>query len=429
MNRLPKGRQLSHVENFAIDLASSDALSCYNIKVDNNVLRSYGALKQLGLNSKCVNIIGIAGDYLVYQFQRSIARRYKNGTILGIPSFCSFSQDSTDGCYAVHHDYVYVTYDQSGLLTYDFKNGFTTTNPYQSFTNIHLNDVAVVDERPAVLMEERKIYFAECGDCKFENYDKINSYLELPTPVQAIKSLGGNTLYALGDTCYKITFSADESNIKTTAIAWGLNSVVNHSVAVMADKIIFATLGGLYVLRGDKVTKIFSQMDAAIPSYADCRGNVWRGKYALSVVNGKSRTMYVLDLDNGMCSSIMHGDTKNICFYDGEDYVLSGDRFKTITHDIATDSHFVRRGIDFNSNSRKYLRRLIINTKYDVDVYLTVDGAKRCYRIKGSDNVQSVPIVGNGRVFDVEICAQQQRLNISHFELLAETYKEENYGN
>lgn len=432
MSNLPKGRRVKYVENFAIDLSSKDSLCCDNVRVENNVLRGFGALTDvMGHGVKFFNIIGVNKDLLYLQHKQYIYKYAGINSPGKIPMFANVTGDNTDGRYVISRNMLYLTYDQDGLWAHNTGLAASQINVFHTFCASHLDDVEVVNERPVVLFEEKKIRFTDCDDITFKKYDETSGgYFELPSRVQAIKSLGANTLYAFGETCYKITFSADEADITVNVVARGLSRVFNHSVAAIGKKIVFATLDGLYVLQGDKVTRIFRQIDASLPRYDNCYGSVWRGKYAFSVEYKGERSTYVLDVDKQTCSAVLHKDVKEICSFKDNDYVLSTNgTFSRIENETFTDSRFVRSGIDFGISARKYLRRLVIQTNYDVDVYLTVDGVKRCYRIKGGGRIQSVLVVGSGRVFDVEIHAQQRQLQISRFELLAETYKEDNYGN
>lgn len=426
-------QRLIYVEGFAIDLSSKDAMLCDGVNVQGGVLRGARDYEQFDtLNNDYKGLVGANGKYL-FSHTDKIFRKF-DGTAnknlqLKMPVINPISKDVRSDMY---RDIPYVCFDQDGIITYDESNESRPT--YRWSFKEAVEDIAIVNERVVTLTNGGiRLRFSESGQPLSSDNESDGVYapaINLPGPVQAICRYGANTLYAFGNACYKVTFSAKEEDIKVNAIADGLGKVYLHSVKQIADRIVFASKQGLYSLRNDKVKPIFTELNKAVVNYEGCRASVWMGKYVLTVPDEKGRCGYVLDVDQGRCIAVLCRDVVDVCAYkDNDVMVMSDGRLVRFADDAYRTGVFARSRIDFGDSRRKYLRKLNITTKYDVSVSLTDEnGVKRSYVVNGSDKMQSVRICGNGRTFGMEIRSFGQ-MEVRSLSIVAEAYKEVCYVN
>lgn len=419
---------VTYAENFKIDLSSGDALLCDGVKVENNVLRGFHDYEPLDTRKEYMGIAGVNSKYLFVHTNR-ILRKYDgdatNNVMMKMPVINAISDDARCD---VYRDAIYIAFDDDGIIKYD--ESLDRPGVRWSFYE-SAGDVAVVNERVIMLTNDGlRLRFGDSGGRLYsdgETTDIVPS-ITLPSAVQAIQRYDNNTLYALGNTCYKLTFSADEQEIKIKTIADNVGEVVLHSVVHIGDKIVFSTRNKLYILHKDKLTPIFTELNNVIDDYADSRASAWRGRYVLTIPYLQGRRGYVLDVDKRECVSAFCHDVKDVCVYDGRDVMVKndGELVRFVDHAYRSGV-FTRTRIDFGNSRRKFLRRLNVTTLYDVDVTITDgNGVKRVYRLRGSDKPQNVNVYGSGRAFDMEIRSLGQ-MEVTRLTLVAETYKEEGY--
>lgn len=427
-----KVQTVAYVEDFSIDLSNADAFECRGVKVDNKVLRSFNDCEVLDEKVQYLGLAGTNGTNLFLysgkNYRMFDGKAFKN-LMMKMPLS---GKASVDGRYDIYRDRAYMAFDDDGVLVYD--ESFTPMPVARWAFRDSAKDIAVVNERLVILTDDGvNLRFSECGKRLYSD-DEIAGYtvpaIALPSAVQAICRFSNNVLYALGNVCYKLTFSADEQDIKVVTIADGIGEVVTHSVARLADKVVFATVNGLRVLRNDKVTPIFSELSNAVSSFQDCKASAWRGNYVLTIPRGQGRCGYVLDVDHNKCVALLNNDVSEICVYDGRDYAVTADgKLIRYVDGAYAGGIFVRSRVDFGNSRRKYLRRLNVATKYDVEVIVTDEyGVARSYRVKGSDKRQSIRVYGAGRAFGLQV-RSFGATEVTELTLTAETYKEDYYGN
>ncbi len=426
-----KPSRVTYTENFALDLSSDDCLLCDGIVADNKVLRGVNVMQSIDARTDYKGIVGASSKYLFVHtnkvFRRYDGTEFKNLSI----KMPVINPESIDARYDIYRDKAYLAFDQDGVIKYDDENVTSQLAERWAF-NDAVEAVAVVNERVAVLTKNgTRLRFAPCNQRLYSEGEQgyVMPSVDFPCSVQAIKRLDYNTLYALGSNCYKVTFSADETDIKFKTVASGLGKVIMHSVVVLGGKIIFATENGLYALHNDAVTPIFPELNKAVRSYEGSRANAWRGKYVLSVPFNQGRVVYVLDVSRSKCEAMLNRDIFDIHQFNGRDCAVNvNGELVAAVDGVFRPSVFVRSGIDFKCNENKFLRKMYIAAKYDVDVFITDGfGEKRLYRVKGGDKSQSVNIFGKGKAFTVEI-RSRGKMEVTEFSLVAETYKEEYYG-
>ena len=420
---------VTYVENFAIDLSSADLLLCQGVNVENNVLRSLNGYEVLDERKDYSGLAGV-NSAAMFAYTGKTLRRYDGEKFKNLITKMPFAGAMTiGGRYDVYRDKVYFAFDDDGVIQYDGAL-VQPTNRWATLESVI--DLAIVNERIVLLTDNGlTLRFGDVNGRVYSEGDTrdIIPMITLPIAVQAIVMLDKNVLYALGTTCYKVTFSADEQDIKLSAIAYGLEEVVQRSVAKIDDKIIFATRGKIYVLRNDKITAVFNELSEALRSFDGCRGNAWRGRYALTIPRNQGRVGFVLDVDGCKCVSVLNKDIVDVDVFNGKDvFVTARGELARSLDGVYGSGVFARSHIDFGTTKRKFLRRLNVATKYDLQITITNErGASTSVTVKGGDKMQTLNIFGNGRAFDLSIQSNGQ-MEVTALSLTADTYKEEYYG-
>lgn len=424
-------KRLTYAESFRAD--PLDALDGYAYTTANGVLRGLNGCAKIDDERTYMGIAGASDKYLFLHTDKALYKfdgEKASHIMTKIPAINPVSKDAR---YEIYRNAAYVAFDDDGVIRFDE----SAENVKQRWAYADgAQDVAVVNERIVMLTENGTVLrFAECGgrvfsDVEIRQGNPPAPTVTLPTAAQAICRLGLNTLYVLGDTCYKATFSADEQEIKLRPIASGLGVVALHSVAQVGDSIVFAAANRLYRLRNDKITPVFGALSSAIRDFSAVRARAFNGFYALTVPHGNGRRTCLCDVNDESLCAVLWKDASDVTRYGATAFMLGLDG--TLMREVEGEFApllYVRSRIDFGVNSVKYLRRLYITAKYDVDVTISNEqNSARRYRVKGSDRPQSIAICGKGKEFRVEI-SSQGATEVSALSFTAETYKEAYYGN
>lgn len=430
---MSNAKQLTYVEDFRIDLSSTDALKSYGAQVDNGVLRGLRECETVEQSRAYLGIAGASSKYL-FVYSNASLWRYDGENATHIqrksPRIDPYSKEAR---YDIYRDIAYLAFDDDGIIRFD--ENADTVNQRWAYLDA-AQDIAVVNERIIMLTDNgRCLRFAECGkrlysDVENRNGRDVTPVISLPTVAQAICRADYNTLYVLGDTCYKVIFSANEQDIKLTQIASGVGKAVRASVARVGNRIVFATEAGLRCLKNDVITPLFDGLSNVVSNFSFVKARAWRGEYALTVPYGEGLRTYLLNVDDERCSALLWKDASDPTEFGGKDYLLTANgKLVCVKEDVFAPARFVRTRIDFGSGNYKYLRRLNVTTKYDVEISVTYDnGVTNVYRFKGSDEPQTLNIFGKSRAFGIEIRSQGQ-IEVSALSIKAETYKEDYYGN
>jgi len=409
---------VKYTENFAVNLSNDDAKKCGGYIAENNTLKGLYACEQCDARRKFKGIMGQYDDGILV-FTDQLMQKY-NGEFKTLVTNTTASDDLYG---AVSRDRFYVTYKNQGLWTGNMN--FAT----HCIVKENLMSIAVANERLIVLHDNgSKVWFGKYGEHYLYMREDVQSdYVTLPTPCDALISVSSNAVYALGKTCYKITFGADLTDIKVEKTAQGLGNVLARTVCALENTIVFATSNGLCRLDNGKVKRILNGFE--ISDGITYRAKVWRGYYVLLSRRNDGSTAYVFDVGKETCAGVLYDNLADIYQSDGCSFTVFCDG--SFCRENKTEfypARFIRSQIDFGTNACKFLRRLNVKTKCGVDVYITDNECKRRYFVKGSKNMQSIPLTGKGCEFTVEIRSQGET-EITCFELTAETYKEDYYGN
>ena len=420
-------KQLTYSENFQIDLSSGDALSCDGVNIQNGVLRGFNAYEPLDERKEYFGIVGVENNALFVHTNRTL-RKYDgefSNLMVKIPVLNPISADER---YEIYRGAVYIAFDEDGVIRHDCATGKSTRWAF----NDYAADIAVVNERLAMLLTDGvTIRFADCNGRLYSEVEKadVTQSVTLPSAVQAITRSGFNTLYALGDACYKLTFSAKDEDIKVDEIARGIGEVNHNTVREINGKIVFASKNKLYALSNGGIKRIFPELSEAVNGFDGCRASVWRGRYVLTVPYLEGRRAYVLDVERGKCVAMLCRGVVDVSVYGDKDVLVKQDGELLISRaEEYSPAVFTRSGINFGTSSVKYLRKLTLTSKYDVEVIITDgDGVSRSYYVRGGENMQSLNVQGKGRTFKLQIRSAGQA-EVTFLSLTAETYKEVYYG-
>lgn len=423
MRKTVNPTSVKYIENFALNLSSKDVLSCDGVRVKDNVLRGLCAPVRCISQNNFDGLIGYDGTSCCYLHTAQGITRY-NITDAKVEDAVLWGVDHPNVCATFYRNKPYIVVVDGGLFRSDGKY-------YTLLVSKPIRSVAVAGERIVVLSSDGlEVFFGDSGTETVSLATKHPSpSLTLDTQCQALHAFGNNTIYALGPTCYKITLSDNLADIKVQRIAYGLSCVAEHSVATVGDSVVFATFNGLYRLKKDKITRIFSGLDNMFRNYNGARSGLWHDYYTLLVPNGTKRKAFALDVDKQECVGVLYDGLRDIKFFNYKHYMLFSDGTLNYEYPLVSyPSRFVRSAIDFGVAERKYLRRLNIITKMNVDVYVTDDRRTRCLHVKGGKAMQSIPLNGQGRTFTLEIRSKGE-LEVTCLELVADIYKEAQYVN
>lgn len=423
-----KVQVLRYVEDFSLDMSSPDAIGSYGVSADGGVLKGLAQCKAIDDGFTYKGIVGANSKYLFVHTNKTFYRHDGEKPHLVMHKIPVTGEYSSDERYAVYRDAAYLALDNDGVMRYDE----AADSPAKRWVfKTHVIDFDFVNERMAFLCENGFVLrFSECGEQALtqDGDDGCPApAITLPTQAQAVCRLGQNTLYVLGDVCYKVTFSADEKDIVLKPVASGIGSVIHHSVARVGDKIVFASKQRTYCLYGDRVSAVFEGLSRVINDFSAVRARAWRGKYALSVPVEDGYRTFLLDVDQNKCVSMLWKDVCDVTQHKGADYMLDSNGKLYRSDEGYAPCRFVRT-IDFGDERYKYLRRLNVASKYDVTLLITDEsGTTVSLSVKGSGKPQTFKLYCKSRVFTLEIISNGQ-LELTALSLTAEAAKEAYYG-
>lgn len=224
--------------------------------------------------------------------------------------------------------------------------------------------------------------------------------IKLPTRCTALAVIG-NTLYILGRTCYKLVPSADNVEIKLTKIYDGLDDVLRDTVAVVGNKIVFATVNGMFCLSNSKVKRINSGLEGQVDLTAMRAYALDNCYIVLCTPNLAPATpcAVMFDADTFSVIGVLNGVTDVIKFrgktlftrMDGIIYCLSSKTYADCVKYVKTD-------VNMDTCAVKYLRKLVIKTENPIEIYITADKTTRLYKIEGKKAFRPCPLRETERV-------------------------------
>lgn len=413
MKALKRGVTLKRRLDFTLDCASADITECSSVDVKGGALCALPSLTRLSTRSAFQGVFGRIGGSLylhsnnkVYRYDGALQELAAVNDGIGKP--CS------------------VTY--RGKIITSIKSSGTYLIQGSSFTRLTddvYDDLTVAGERVFAL-SGNTVFFSEVGE---HNVGGECQYVELPAPCNALTTLNGSA-YALGNECYRISPSADYSSFQVSAVAAGVGEVQRDSVAVLGDRAVFAATSGLFCLSsGGKIKRIFTKIRGNL-NFNGCFASVLRGGYLLSLPQTANRPTLLLDIDGERCVSVFGVNIGQTDVYLDKLYaVYVGGLFKgeTDAAEYNDEMRYKVSDVDFHVGAVKYLRYMLIKTNNPADVYLSNETETRLIRVNGKNRVQRIPLFGSGRKFSVYV-KSTGNTKIEYLELVAEAFKENNYG-
>lgn len=283
------------------------------------------------------------------------------------------------------------------------------------------NSLVVSSERQIGIIDYI-LYFNAAGES--DNWQQAR-HTDLPTNCQAV-CLAGGKVYLLGDTTYVFSPDYDDAEQSVRAIGKGLGTVQVKSMVDWDGKVIFATDKGLRALSpSGNISPIFNE----IGDYVNFDGSVacrFGNKYYLSCKR-KSGALtqnditLILNPDTQQIEGVLGIGFESMLVVDDRLYVVrEGNLYRSY---VSTVLNSWRQEIDFGTDEIKHLQSLAIQTKYDVEVWISNGNVSRMYRVKGKKGVQRIPIRGAGRKFSVKL-STIDGMKVDYLQLTATVHSE-----
>ena len=249
-----------------------------------------------------------------------------------------------------------------------------------------------------------------------------SSKITSPTELNAVVAL--DKVYALGDTCYALSPDAQDIDMHFAPICYGIGKVQTETVATIGNRAFFASTKGLYQVKSNEVKPVFTELNDFV-SFDGCVACAYQGKYYVTCKRKdgdmtQNDILLVLDVDSETIYAVFDVCAQHVNTLAGTLYIVINNEVYTVCKDD-TESCYGET-VDFNCTDVKYLDKLAIKTRSDVDVWIKGNGEKRRYRIKGKNSIQSIPVTGSGRQFEVEIEAHNG-MQLDMVELTARSYE------
>lgn len=406
-----KSKTLRYKFKFVLDGASNDINECSSVDLTNGKLTALPSLTALSTKS----FTGIIGrddsDLYIHSGNRIYA--YDGNELQEIIKVSGGG--GIDPRKAVYRGKIFVSLLNKGTYKLEQKNAYIITED-------SYDDMTTCGERLFAL-RSNKLYFGQVAE---EMISDGSDYVELPTACNALVGVFGK-LYALGDVCYKLVPSADDTSFVIKEIARGIGEVYSKSIVVIGNCVIYVSANGIYSLTNDKVTRIFRKLTNSL-NFVNCSAIIYRGQYLLSLPNTINCPTFLLDIDEERIAAVYGRNIVQAVVYNGAlSAVYSGGLFKGEKGEYNDEMRYKASNVNFGTDGVKHLRSIMVKTNNPLDLYLASDEETRLWRIQGKNRVQRIPICGKGRKFSVAINSKGNT-EVEYLELAAEEYKEINYG-
>lgn len=315
---------------------------------------------------------------------------------------CVFASPSF--LYAAKQKKLLVSEKGKGTFVFDGEN-------FQQVFEKGFSTLALCKER--VFGADGALYF-----CERDDFSSWNGKLQLSQPVAVTES---GDLWAVGNDLFKIDFSDCLQNTKVIPVYKNVGKVYEKTISVFGNKMFFLTDGGLMCYSANKTEKIAEDVNFSAENFCAV-GQVYRGKYFLSASEKGGSNDLLLCVDCKSC--------KTLCVWDVKaDFLTSCDRLlwthngKLFTFgDGFADVFWQSKSFDFgNAYAKKYLRKLLVDTEYPLDVHVVTEKDRKIYRFDGSSFPQQLNICGYFCKLRLELFSQGAT-KVNDVCVLAQTY-------
>ena len=370
------------------DAKSEDLLGSSCVEKDGNRLISRYKRREMYLLSKAVqvvnsnnNVIYILCDDGIYTVLGSVLEWLEDTTVTAMSS-CVYRGD--------------VILSAKGFGTY-----FATKSVALKVYDDGFASMTVCADRIFGLQDNEIRYTAAGERDGWGNGQKIT----LPTACDALVTLG-EKVYALGNTCYTLEPKADDIDFKLSVFANNMGAVAARSTVAYNGRVVFGTSKGLYQISSNKITPIFTHLYDTI-DFTNCAGTLYDGKYYLCCRSRNSGATdpdltLILDLDREEILGVLD------IGYDSITAVSNRIVFTRQGHCYWVDytaigGRFVKNNVNFATDKKKFLDRLTVTTRNDLDVTIRSETETRLYKIKGKKTAQKINLRDMGWEFSIEL--------------------------
>lgn len=249
--------------------------------------------------------------------------------------------------------------------------------------------------------------------------------ITLPSACDALVTIG-QTVYALGNTCYKIAPDGDDVEFKFRVFANNIGAVAPLSVVNYNGRAVLASTSGLYQINSDKLTPIFEELSQVV-DFSAASGAMSNGKYYLTCRTKNSSEIandvtLILDLDSEKIVGNLGEGFGSICANNEMIYSEIGGKLYRIKSGVS-QGKYLKTNVDFSTSQKKFLDSMTVTTLNDLDVIIRSENETRLYKIAGKKTPQKINLRDMGWEFSIEL-SSDMGLNVEKMTLFAHTTAE-----
>ena len=295
---------------------------------------------------------------------------------------------------------------------------FVTTTQSKQVLDKSFSSMTVCADRLFGL-QQKEVYYTAAGERDgWANGEMIT----LPSVCDALVTVDGK-VYALGNTCYKISPNGDDIEFHFKVFANNIGAVEERSPVTYNGKAVFATVNGLYQISSDKIAPIFDQLNELV-DFGGCAGVMFDGRYYLTcrtknaTEKGNNVTL-VLDLDREEIVGVLDSGFDSICAAHDMLYATWQGHCYWIETGVEKGK-YTKSNINFASSEKKFLDKLTVTTLNNLAVTIRSEREVRLYKIKGRKTPQKINLRDMGCEFSIEL-SSSDGLCVENVELFAHT--------
>lgn len=222
-------------------------------------------------------------------------------------------------------------------------------------------------------------------------------------------------VFAIGNDVVKVDFSDSEVDAKILPIFRNVGTVQPRSVSVFGNKIFFATEGEVKVFDGIKCQTVAKDY-----CFNDSFGIVVGGKYLVTATDGGTDCVLVFDGETEKMQCVLDICANIICGGDMPYFCTDNGVF--VFGESCADLFWQSYETDMGTSSKKYLRKLVVDTEFPVAVHVVTERDSKIYHFDGAPHPQSVCIGGYFRKMHVMLFGQGQA-KINNLQVVAQTFE------
>ncbi len=385
--RRTNGKTLTYSADFAV---AADGVKSFNARCERGSLVAENSL-QLQQNAyayfPCGNFSLIFNDSGVYSVCGNVRKRVGE-VVAAAPAFLFVQplQLAVISC-------------EDGTFTCD-------GGEFEKISDIHFCKMAFSHER-IFGVSDGVLYFTARDD--FSTWKTVN--LANVSSVCVMQDV-----FAVGNDVVKVDFSDSEVDAKILPLFRGVGAVQARSVAVWGNKIFFVTANELKRYSYNRCKTLSSNF-----TFENAFGAVVGGTYYVTATCGDKKCVVCLDCETEKITGVLPLSA----------YCISGDDlpyFGTESGVYAfgegfSDLFWQSPSVHFGVSGKKYLRKLVVDTVFPLEVHVVTDRECKIYRFDGAPYVQSIGINGWFGKMRLKLLGQGQA-KINKVAVTCQTYGE-----